>query len=207
MARAQPDLDGSARGRRYRIKVGPHPHTAQSIHARKADFRQFEALLGQRQQMRAFRQRRRSHWLAMAGDLALLILATGGPQLCVEFLEVTGLRQGHPVIAPKVTYFTLHPAFFLWLLGRTKLAAEAPVRTESNESCGFFTAVAAQDLFYRGLEIVVAQSAENAAKIAEGVFVGLEERLLCGVSISPVKRRTTGHAAHRKDLQPDLLAA
>ena len=111
------------------------------------------------------------------------------------------------MIAPKVTYFTLHPAFFLWLLGRTKLAVEAPVRTESNEPCGFFTAVAAQDLFYRGLEIVVAQSAENTAKIAEGVFVGLEERLLCGVPISTVKRRTTGHAAHRKNLQPDLLAA
>src|ERR1700675_459265 len=176
MARAQPDLEGSARCRPHRIKIGSHAHTTQIIHTRKADFGQFKALLGQRQQMRAFRQRRRSHGLVRSGDLALLIRVAGGQQLYVELLEIVGLRQWHPVIAPKVTYFTRHAAFFVWLLGRTKLAVEAPVRTESNEPCGFFTAVAAQDLFYRGLEIVVAQSAENAAKIAEGVFVGLEER-------------------------------
>src|SRR5271154_4546412 len=140
MARAPPGPDGSAPGRRPPIKGGPHAHTAQSIHAWKADFRQFEALLGQRQQMRAIHQRRHAHWLAMAGDLALLILATGPQQLCVEFLETAGSWQWHPVIAPKVTYFTLDSAFFLWFLGRTKFAGETPVRTEGNESCGLFTA-------------------------------------------------------------------
>ena len=146
--------------------------------------------------LRAFHQRRHAHWLAIAGDLALFILATGAQQLCVEFLEIAGSWQRHPMIAPKVTYFTLDSAFFLWFLGRAKFAGEAPVRTEGNESCGFFTAIAAQDLFYRGLEIVVAQSAENAAKIVKGVFVGFEKRLLRRAAIGSVKRRATAHAAH-----------
>ena len=99
--------------------------------------------------------------------------------VCVEFLEIAGSWQWHPVIAPKVTYFTLDSAFFLWFLGRAKFAGETPVRTEGNEACGFFTAIAAQDLFYRSLEIVVAQGTEDPAKIAEGVFVGFEKRRLC----------------------------
>jgi hypothetical protein len=54
VAGTQPHLDGLAYYGRHRIKVGAHTHAAQSIDPRKADFLQFEVLLGQRQQVRAF---------------------------------------------------------------------------------------------------------------------------------------------------------
>jgi rhodanese-related sulfurtransferase len=57
--------------------------------------------------------------------------------------------------------------------GGIRLKAGSPRVSTSPTSK--ITAIAAQDLFYCGLEIVVAQSAENAAKIAEGIFVGLEQ--------------------------------
>ena len=63
VARIKPDLDRLAGRRRNRIEIGPHPHAAQPIHARKRDLRQLEALLGQRQQMRALLDHRRAHRL------------------------------------------------------------------------------------------------------------------------------------------------
>jgi hypothetical protein len=47
--------------------------------------------------MRAFRQRRYSHWLAMAGDLALLILATGAQQLWSYPVSVDGIGLRYKV--------------------------------------------------------------------------------------------------------------
>src|SRR5215472_11533193 len=64
----------------------------------------------------------------------------------------------------------------------------------------------AQDLLHRTLEVVVAKHTEDALKIGKGQLMRLEKRLRCGMSVSPMVGRTTGHRPHLEDLQLDALA-
>jgi hypothetical protein len=93
------------------MQIGPHPHAAQSIHAREQDLRQLEALLRQRQQMRALLDHRRPHYLAAPGYPTLLVFAASRQQLCVQLREIPRLRHRHPVVAAKVASLTFDAAF------------------------------------------------------------------------------------------------
>jgi len=67
---------------------------------------------------------RRAHGLGVAADLAPLIFAACGQQLCVELIEVPRLRERHPVIASEVAGLTLNPALLVRLRRGAKVTLE-----------------------------------------------------------------------------------
>jgi len=66
--------------------------------------------------------------------------------------------------------------------------------------------LAAQNLLYRTLEVVIPEEPKDSAKIMKGMLVGLEKCLLRGVMIGAMKGRAAHHAAQREHLQLDLGA-
>src|SRR5262249_7312619 len=69
---------------------------------------------------------------------------------------------------------------------RAEVACEAPVRAESDEPRGLLALMAAQDLLYRALQVIVPEQPKDSAKIMKRVLVGLEKRLLGGAMIGPM---------------------
>jgi hypothetical protein len=59
-------------------------------------------------------------------------------QLPVPIGDILCFRHRHPVVAPKISGFSLDAALLVGLRGCTKLRFEAPMRTEDHEpSCLF----------------------------------------------------------------------
>jgi hypothetical protein len=114
----------------------------------------------------------------MAGDLAPLVISAAGQQLRVELLEVPRLRDRHPAIAPEVAGLALDPALLVRFRRRAKVALEVPVRAERDEARGLFALLAAQDLLYCTLQVVISKQPKTAAKIMKRMLVGFEKRLL-----------------------------
>src|SRR5215469_10646768 len=139
--------------------------------------------------MGALLDHQRPYRLLASGNQAPLILLASGVQLRVKFSEVPRFRHRHPVVTPEVARLAFDAAFFVWFGRRAKLALEVPVRAESDEPCGFLASVAAQDLLYRALQVVVAQQPKNALKVLERVLVGIQKRLLGGAMKCSMERR------------------
>src|SRR6201984_1191643 len=110
-------------------------------------------------------------------------------------------------MTPEVAGLAFDAAFFMRLVRRAELTAEAPVRAEGDEARGLLAPIAAQNLFYRRLQVVVPQDCKYALKIIERVFVSVEECLLGRAMIRAVESRAARHAAHRKHLQQHWRAA
>src|SRR6202522_3244476 len=111
------------------------------------------------------------------------------------------------MVAPEITAFPLNAAFLVTLPRRAELGGEPPMRAERQEPHRLLPLIAAQDLAHRARQIVVTQQMENAAEVGESVLVRLEERLLCGVQVSTMKRRPAGHRPHREHLHLGPLVA
>src|SRR5208282_713931 len=115
-------------------------------------------------------------------------------------------RQGHQVVAPEVAYFAFHPTLFVASARIAEIAFEAPVGTKRNQPTGLFPLIAAQDLLHCALQVVVAQSAEDTAKIAKRQLMRLQEGLLRGVIVGHMKGPAAGHRAHGEDVNWLALA-
>ena len=149
----------------------------------------------------------RSHRLLASGDQPLFVLLASRQELPVQVREIRRFRHRHPVIAPEVSSFSFDAALLVRLGRRAKLRLESPVRTEGNEASRLFPPMSAQNLLHRRGQVVIAKLAEHAAKVGERQLVRFQKRLLGGMQIGAVKRRSARHAAHRKHLQLDSLAA
>src|SRR5579863_1505091 len=114
--RMESDLDRPADLDRSRIQVGSHSDAAQPIDPWERDIGQVEAVLGERQQMRAFFDHQRAHRPALPSDLTSFVGAAGGQQLCVEIFEIARFRHRHPVVAPEVAGLALDAALFVRLV-------------------------------------------------------------------------------------------
>src|SRR4051794_5713867 len=137
-----------AGSQRRRIRVGSYFHATQSVHCRKAGMRQVHSLAGQRQQMSTFDQQRRANSLLSATDDALLVLLACRCELTIEFRQVTGPRNRHPVVAPEIAGLRLDATLLLRLGWRAEFRFKAPVRTESNKPRRLFPPRAAHDLLH-----------------------------------------------------------
>ena len=143
-----------------------------------------------------------------AGNLALLVLIACSEQLCIQVLEIPYMWNGHTVIPPEISSLSFDAPFLMGVLESTvaKQGFEVPVGTKGNKSRRFFSAISLQDLFHCRFQIVIAQALEDAAKSREGLLVRFEKRLLGRPQIRPMKRTTTGHAAHLKNLEAGELS-
>src|SRR5215469_2589681 len=157
--------------------------------------------------MGALLDHQRPHRLAAPDNRAPFIFAAGGEQLRVKLGEVPRFRDRHPVITPEVADLAFDAAFFVRLVRRAELTAEAPVRAEGDEARGLLPLIAAQDLLHRRFQVVVPQDRKHALKIIERVFVSVEECLLGRAMIRAVESRAARHAPHRKHLQQHWRAA
>src|SRR5690349_13880227 len=142
----------------------------------------------------------------MAGDLAALVISAAGQQLCVKVVEVPRLRNRHPMIAPKVAGIALDPTLLVRFCRRAKVAFEPPVRAEGNEARGLFALLAAQDLLYCTLQVVISKEPKDSAEIMKRMLVGFEKCLLCRTMVRAMEGPATHHAAQREHLQLDLFA-
>jgi len=59
------------------------------------------------------------------------------------------------VIVPEVAGLALDPTLLVRFSRRAKLALEAPVRAKGDEARGLFALLAAQDLLYCTLQVVI----------------------------------------------------
>jgi hypothetical protein len=133
----------------------------------------------------------------MAGDHPPHILATTDQQLGVELLKVPGLRNRYPVVAQKVAGFALDATLLVRLRRRAEVTCEAPMRAESDEPRGLLAPMAAQDLLYRALEIVVPLSSRKTQTVvgvstrryARSLEPQPEEIAVRGISKSAVSER------------------
>jgi hypothetical protein len=64
--------------------------------------------------MRTLLDHHRAHRFVVAGDHPRFIGAAGGHQLCIEFREIPGFRERHPVVSPEIAGLALDAAFFVW---------------------------------------------------------------------------------------------
>ena len=62
-----------------------------------------------------------------------------------------------------------------------------------------------QDLLHRTRQVIVAKHPENTLEVCEGKLVRFEKRLLRRARVRLVKRGSTSHRPHRKDLQLDAF--
>ena len=80
------------------------------------------------------------------------------------------------------------------------------MRAEGDEARGLFALLAAQDLLYCTLEVVISQEPKYAAKIMKRMLVGFEKRLLRCAMIPAMEGRAAHHASQREHVQLDLCA-
>src|SRR5712692_845886 len=138
---------------------------------------------------------RRADWLRMPLNHPALVFLRTRRQQQVQLFQIPDLRHRHQMIPPELPSFAFHTAFLMPLTRRAELRLESPVRTESDEPRRLLPLMAPQDFLYGTLEVVVTQHSEHATKIGERQFVRLQERLLVGVGISPMKCTPARHAA------------
>src|SRR5579871_933860 len=100
------------------------------------------------------------------------------------------------MVAPELPSLAFHPTLLVPFPRRAELRFESPVRAESDEPHRLLPLMAAQDFLYRTPQIVVAQHAEDSAKIGECQLVRFQERLLVGMRIGSMKGASARHAAH-----------
>src|SRR5579885_3546642 len=203
---AHPGLDHASSRHRNRVEVRQHACTPAAAYRRKMDRGQLKTLLRQRQQMLAFQAHPRAHRVAALANDALLVTLAFCQQEGVQFFPTPHLRQRHQVVPPEVPVLPFHSAFLVSLSRRAKLRLETPMRPERNKAFRFLALRSAQNPFHRAREIVVPQFPEHPAKIGERQLMRLQERLLAGMRICPVKRSPAPHAAHAEQVRFLFLA-
>src|ERR1700733_531576 len=148
-----------------------------------------------------------AYTLAPIADPTLLILPGTFQQELVQRLPVGYLRYRHHVIPPKISPFSFHPALLMPFSGRAELRLEAPMRSESDESCRLFSLVPAQNLLHCTLEIVITTKTEYTPEISKGPLVRLQKCLLTGVREAAMEGSSTGHASHAEHISLLSLSA
>src|SRR5215831_4101852 len=90
-------------------------------------------------------------------DDPLFILLGKSQQQRIEFLPTGHIRHGHHMVPAEVPAFSFHPALLVTLCRGTELRFEIPMRSEGDESRGFLSLVAAENLFHRTPKVVIAK--------------------------------------------------
>ena len=151
--------------------------------------------------MRLLDEHRRADRLRASSQDAALIFAATPLQICVQLIQIAGFRQRHPVVATEVAAFAFDAALLVAAGRVAELALKPPVRSEGDEAARLLTAMSAQDLLHRTLQVVIAKHTKDAAEVGKRQLMRLEKCLLCGMSIGPMIGRAAGHRAHLEDLQ------
>src|ERR1035438_4214641 len=200
------DLHLGANRRGSRIKISQHPHATFSVHRRKMNRGQIEALFGQRQQMFPLLTHPRTHGQTAVSNNALLVLLGLSQQHCIQLFPAANLRHRHHMIPPIVPVFPFHAALFMSFARRAKLRFKSPMRPERDKPFGLFPLLPAQDLLDGAAQIIESKCLEHPAKVLECQFVRFQKRLLAGVWIGPMKRPAARHAAHAERIDFPHLA-
>src|SRR5215212_11131134 len=116
-------------------------------------------------------QQRRADVLVSPGNATLLVATAVVKQPTIQSRQIDSLWHRHPVIPAEVAGFSFHASLFMPFRRCAELAVEAPMRPECDEPRRFFPALAAQNLLYRGFQIVVPQLAENPTEKGKCQFM------------------------------------
>src|SRR5262245_49891919 len=124
----------------------------------------------------------------------------------IKFWRSTGLRNGHEMIAAKISSLAFHAALLMPLARRAEGGLELPVRAEGDEPIRLFAPPPAQNSFDRARQVVVPQLMKDATKIAEDILMRGEKGPLRRRQVAPIKRRPAPQTAQRKELQREALS-
>src|SRR5215469_10407778 len=142
----------------------------------------------------------RADGLRPVADDPLFIRLGSLEQKQIQRFPTGHVRHRHHMVPTKISAFSFHTTFLVPLGWGTELRLEPPMRSEGNESRGFFSLVPAQNFLHCALQVVVAQNREYSTEIEKRSFMRFQKCLLAGVREGAMESSSAGHAPHAKHI-------
>src|SRR5215468_1535459 len=142
----------------------------------------------------------RADGLRPVADDPLFIRLGSLEQKQIQRFPTGHVRHRHHMVPTKISAFSFYTPFLVPLGWGTELRLEPPMRSEGNESRGFFSLVPAQNLLHCALQVVVAQDREHSTEIEKRSFMRFQKCLLAGVREGAMESSSAGHAPHAKHI-------